>query len=152
VSESPDLERFVRAQDAGGSYTKARTEIRAGAKSSHWIWYVFPQIAGLGRSFMSRDFAISDLDEARAFLAHPVLGRRLREITALANEHATSSARDIFSWDDVKFHSCVTLFSLAAPEDQIFRAALDLFFNGALDERTEVILATQTSTHQSESE
>jgi uncharacterized protein (DUF1810 family) len=101
---------------------------------------------------MSRDFAISDLDEARAFLAHPVLGRRLREITALANEHATSSARDIFSWDDVKFHSCVTLFSLAAPEDQIFRAALDLFFNGALDERTEVILATQTSTHQSESE
>ena len=141
MSGTFDLERFVLAQDVGDAYTTAWAEIRQGEKRSHWIWYVFPQIAGLGLSGMSRVYAIADLDEARAFLAHPVLGRRLREITALANQHAPKSARDIFFNDDVKFRSCVTLFSLAAPEDPNFRAALDLFFGGVRDERTEAILA-----------
>jgi len=145
VSDTFELERFVLAQDAGDAYTTAWAEIRAGEKRSHWIWYVFPQIAGLGLSGMSRAYAIADLDQARAFLAHPVLGRRLREITELANQRAPKSAREIFHHDDVKFHSCVTLFSLAAPEDPIFRAALDLFFDGARDERTEAILATQAT-------
>lgn len=152
MADKPDLERFVHAQDAGNSYSKAWAEIRIGAKRSHWIWYVFPQIAGLGLSFMSREFAITDLDEARAYLAHPVLGRRLREITALANQHAPRRAHDIFAWDDIKFHSCVTLFSLAAPDEPVFLSALELFFNGALNEPTLAILATQDSSHRSEME
>lgn len=138
-----DLRRFVLAQDAGGSYENARAEILAGQKYSHWIWYVFPQIAGLGLSSMSRAYAVTGLEEARAYLAHPVLGPRLREITALANQHAPRSAREVFSYDDVKFHSCVTLFSLAAPEDPIFRASLNLFFDGVRDKRTEAILAAR---------
>jgi NAD-dependent deacetylase len=92
---------------------------------------------------MSRTYAIADLDEARAYLAHPVLGHRLREITSLANQHFSKGARAIFFNDDVKFHSCVTLFSLAAPEDSVFRQALNLFFNGDLDQRTVAILAAQ---------
>jgi uncharacterized protein (DUF1810 family) len=143
VSESFDLERFVRAQDAGDAYAFARAEIASGEKRSHWIWYVFPQIAGLGRSDMSRRYAVANLDEARAFLAHTVLGGRLREITALANQLAPKSARDIFSGDEVKFHSCVTLFSLSAPEDLVFREALNLFFDGELDEPTVAILSAQ---------
>jgi uncharacterized protein (DUF1810 family) len=148
VSDTLDLERFVLAQDAGDAYTTAWAEIREGEKRSHWIWYVFPQVDGLGLSDMSRAYAIADLDEARAFLAHPVLGRRLREITELANQRAPKSAREIFRGDDVKFHSCVTLFSLAAPEDPVFRAALDLFFDGVRDERTEAILAAQATAHR----
>ena len=148
MSDTLDLERFVLAQDADDAYTTAWAEIREGEKRSHWIWYVFPQVAGLGLSDMSRAYAIADLDEARAFLAHPVLGRRLREITELANQRAPKSAREIFRDDDVKFHSCVTLFSLAAPEDPVFRAALDLFFDGVRDERTEAILAAQATAHR----
>ena len=94
---------------------------------------------------MSRAYAITDLDEARAFLAHPVLGRRLREITALAIRHPPRCARDIFLNNDVKFHSSVTLFSLAAPEDPLFRTALEVFFEGVRDGRTEAILVAQAS-------
>ena len=101
MSNTLDLERFVLAQDADDAYTTAWAEIREGEKRSHWIWYVFPQVAGLGLSGMSRTYAIADLDEARAFLAHPVLGRRLREITELANQRAPKSAREIFRDDDV---------------------------------------------------
>lgn len=142
MNETSDLERFVRAQDELDSYAHAVAEMRAGEKRSHWIWYVFPQIAGLASSGMSRAYAIIDLDEARAYLAHPVLGPRLREITALVNQHLERSARDIFWHDDVKFHSCVTLFELAAPDEPVFRRALDLFFSGIRDERTEKILAS----------
>ena len=148
MSDLFDLERFVRAQDARDDYATARAEIAQGQKRSHWIWYVFPQIAGLGYSDMSRLYAIANLGEARAFLAHPVLGRRLREITALANQHAPKSARDIFFDDEVKFHSCVTLFSLSAPDDPVFREALDLFFDGELDERTVAILSAQDGVSQ----
>ena len=145
MSDPRHLERFVLAQDAGDAYSTAWTEISEGEKRSHWIWFVYPQVAGLGLSAMSRAYAITDLDEARAFLAHPVLGRRLREITALAIRHPPRSARDIFLNDDVKFHSCVTLFSLAAPEDPLFRTALEVFFDGVRDQRTEAILAAQAS-------
>jgi len=150
VSDTPDLERFVLAQDGGDAYATARAEIRDGEKRSHWIWFVFPQLAGLGFSDVSRAYAIADLDEARAFLAHPVLGRRLREITELTNQRASMNAREIFHDDDVKFHSSVTLFSLAAPEDPVFRAALDLFFDGVRDERTEAILAAQVTAHRAD--
>jgi uncharacterized protein (DUF1810 family) len=141
VSEPFDLGRFIRAQEAHGSYMTARSEIHDGEKRSHWMWYVFPQIAGLGLSAMSRTYAIANLDEARAYLAHPTLGPRLREITSMANEHFAKGVRAIFSNDDVKFHSCVTLFSLAAPEDSVFRQSLDLFFDGEMDERTTAIVA-----------
>ncbi len=137
------LERFVRAQEGPVSYASARDEIRAGRKMTHWIWYVFPQAAGLGRSETSRHFAISGIDEARAYLSHPLLGPRLREITELANQHASRGAGGIFLNDDVKFRSCVTLFSRAAPDDPVFRDALDLFFDGEPDERTLEILAGQ---------
>src|ERR1700731_879862 len=117
VRDPFDLEPFILAQEAQGSYMTARSEIHDGEKRSHWMWYVFPQIAGLGFSAMSRMYAIADLDEARAYLAHPTLGPRLREITSMANDHYAKGARAIFSNDDVKFHSCVTLFSLTAPEE-----------------------------------
>ena len=144
MSDTSDLGRFILAQETNGSYATARSEIRDGEKRSHWIWYVFPQIVGLGFSGVSHTYAIADLDEARAYLAHPVLGQRLREITSLANQHFAKGARSIFSNDDVKFHSCVTLFSLAAPEDSVFRQTLNLFFNGDFDQRTEAILAAQS--------
>lgn len=139
------LQRFVLAQEVGNTYEAARAEILAGRKYSHWIWYIFPQIAGLGLSHMSREYAIASIEEAHAYLLHPVLGRRLREITALANLHAPASAHDIFGRDDVKFHSCVTLFSRAMPDDSVFGAALDLFFDGVLDKRTEKILEAQAT-------
>ena len=143
MSDATDLERFVRAQDEQNSYAAALAEMGAGEKRSHWIWYVFPQIAGLGSSAMSRAYAIKDLDEARAYLAHRVLGPRLREITRAVNQHASRSAHDIFWHDAIKFHSCVTLFSLAASDESDFRQALDLFFKGENDEHTEKILAAQ---------
>lgn len=138
-----NLNRFVVAQEEFDSYTTAWTEIRSGRKTTHWIWYVLPQVAGLGRSAMSREYAISGIEEARAYLAHPLLGRRLREITDLATRHAPRSAGDIFLDDDVKFRSCVTLFSMAAPEEPVFRTALEVFFGGRADERTLEILAAQ---------
>ena len=138
------LERFVDAQEEGRSYESALGEIRRGRKSTHWIWYVFPQIAGLGRSDRSVCFAISSLDEARAYLAHPLLGARLREITSAANAHAPHSAREIFGIDDVKFHSSVTLFSLADPGAEVFREALDMFFDAKPDAATLKILEGQS--------
>jgi uncharacterized protein (DUF1810 family) len=147
MCEPFDLGRFVIAQEANGSYTAARSEIHDGEKLSHWIWYVFPQIAGLGFSAMSRKYAITSLEEARAYLAHPILGPRLCEITSMANDHFAKGARAIFSNDDVKFHSCVTLFSLAAPEESVFRQSLDLFFDGELDHRTSAIVAAHVGDH-----
>jgi len=134
------LNRFVRAQDADGDYARAVAEITAGRKSSHWIWFVFPQVAGLGRSTLSRIYAIADLEEGRAYVAHSVLGPRLCEITSVALGHGPSSAGDIFGPDDVKFHSCMTLFALAAPEEAIFRDALSTFFGGELDQGTLAIV------------
>lgn len=132
-----DLERFVTAQDGRGSYQQALAELRRGAKTGHWMWFVFPQVAGLGQSQMSRHYAISGLDEARAYLAHPVLGPRLRDCAAVVAATSNRSAVQIFgSIDAQKLRSSITLFHLAAPDEPVFGAVLDTFFSGAPDPAT----------------
>ena len=112
-------------------------ELAAGHKQSHWMWFVFPQIAGLGHSAMAQRYAIADLDEARAFLAHPILGPRLKQCTELVLAVQGKSAHEIFgSPDDLKFRSSMTLFAAAAPGEKIFRAALDKYFSGKGDRLT----------------
>jgi len=136
-----DLERFVSAQDAGGSYGRALDELRAGFKSSHWMWFVFPQVAGLGQSPTSRRFAISSLAEAVAYLRHPVLGRRLRESAAILTGLKGRSADQIFgSVDAMKLRSSMTLFSRAAPEEPLFGQVLSHYFDGIPDHATDVLL------------
>ena len=130
-----DLARFVEAQ--AGDYETALAEIRAGRKRSHWMWYIFPQIDGLGFSSMARRYAIRSLDEARAYLDHPVLGPRLVEITEAALAVEGRSAHEIFgSPDDMKLRSCATLFARAASEGSVFSRLLDKFFDGKPDVRT----------------
>jgi uncharacterized protein (DUF1810 family) len=125
-----DLERFVRAQDERGTYRRAEAELRAGRKTSHWMWFVFPQIAGLGRSATAQAYAIADLAEARAYLAHPVLGPRLRGCARLVTA-AGGSADDIFgSLDAMKLRSSMTLFHAADPDEQAFSDVLEHFFDG----------------------
>jgi uncharacterized protein (DUF1810 family) len=132
-----DLERFVRAQDAGGSYSRALSEIRAGRKASHWIWFVLPQIEGLGRSPASQAYAIASLDEARAYLGHPVLGPRLRECADALLGLDTNDAEAVMGGiDAVKLRSSMTLFARADPEDQRFPSVLRKFYGGEEDEAT----------------
>ena len=128
------LERFVEAQE--GDYEDALAEIRAGEKQSHWIWYVFPQMKGLGMSWTSEFYGIADLDEAKAYLAHPVLGARLREITAAILQHRRESARKILGFpDDLKVCSCMTLFDAIEPNG-IFAEVMDVFYGGKRDDLT----------------
>jgi uncharacterized protein (DUF1810 family) len=130
-----DLERFVRAQE--GVYDRACDELRAGSKRSHWMWFIFPQIRGLGASEMSVRFAISSLDEARAYLAHDVLGPRLREATAIVAALAGKTAEQIFGYpDDLKFHSSMTLFAKTAEKESIFEIVLGQYFAGQMDAET----------------
>ena len=130
-----DLQRFVDAQDR--VYDDVCGELRAGRKTSHWMWFVFPQIAGLGRSPTAMRFAISSLDEARAYLAHPVLGRRLRECASLVNAVQNKTVHEIFGYpDDLKFHSCMTLFAHAASDNDVFVEALSKYFDAAYDSAT----------------
>jgi uncharacterized protein (DUF1810 family) len=132
---SHDLERFVRAQDP--SCETALAEIRGGRKRSHWMWYVFPQIAGLGFSETSRRYAIGSLAEARAYLAHPLLGPRLVECFEAALGVDGRTAHEIFgSPDDLKFRSCATLFACVAPQGSVFQRALYKYFGGEGDPRT----------------
>jgi uncharacterized protein (DUF1810 family) len=133
-----DLERFVAAQDAGGTYDRALAELRDGRKSSHWMWFVFPQIAGLGRSPTARTYAISSLDEAKAYLRHPVLGPRLIAAAALLGAHAGLRAEQIFGpLDAQKLQSSMTLFRHAAPDEAVFQDVLDQYFDGRRDVATE---------------
>ncbi len=135
------LERFVDAQDQAGSYQAAVGELRAGHKRSHWMWFVFPQIAGLGQSPTSKRFAISSLDEARAYLAHPVLGPRLLECTRVVAELQGRTAPDIFGGiDAIKLRSSMTLFARADPDNPLFCRVLDAHFGGVADEATERLL------------
>jgi len=128
------LERFVEAQ--AGVYDRALAELKAGRKQSHWMWFIFPQIAGLGHSAMAQMYAIPSLQEARDYLAHPVLGQRLHECCAAVMAVEGKSAHAIFgSPDDLKFRSSLTLYDLASPND-IFRAALDKYFDGEADALT----------------
>ena len=130
-----DLERFFRAQQP--VYKRVLAELQAGEKMSHWMWFIFPQIRGLGRSPVSIEFAISDREEAVAYLQHPVLGPRLKECTRLVLLVEGSSALEIFgSPDDIKFRSCMTLFAEVSPEDDIFERALQKYFNGVPDKLT----------------
>lgn len=130
-----DLERFARAQ--GLVYDAALTELRAGRKRSHWMWFIFPQIAGLGRSEMAQHYAVASLDEAAAYLAHPVLGARLRECAALVLAIEGASAAEIFGHpDNMKFRSSMTLFAAVPGADPLFRQNLDKYFGGAPDAQT----------------
>ncbi len=130
-----DLARFLDAQ--APVIDAVRAELRAGRKRSHWMWFVFPQILGLGRSAMAERYAIASLDEAKAYLAHPVLGARLKETTALVLAVEGRSIHDILGTpDDLKFHSSMTLFSRAAPEEPLFRRALEKCFAGREDPLT----------------
>jgi uncharacterized protein (DUF1810 family) len=126
-----DLERFVTAQDQHGTYTQAVAELRSGRKTSHWMWFVFPQIAGLGRSATAQAYAIADLAEARAYLAHPVLGPRLVECAETVASHRDRSADQIFGGiDAMKLRSSMTLFAAADPNQPVFAAVLEHFFAG----------------------
>jgi uncharacterized protein (DUF1810 family) len=130
-----DLQRFVTAQEP--VMDRVRAELRRGRKTSHWMWFVFPQVAGLGSSPTAQHSALSGLDEARAYLAHPVLGPRLVECTELAAAVEHGSAAQVFGYpDDLKLRSSMTLFARAAPDTPVFAAVLDRYFDGEPDPRT----------------
>jgi uncharacterized protein (DUF1810 family) len=146
MSDSHDryaLQRFVDAQDR--VYDAVLNELRAGQKRSHWIWFVFPQVKGLGRSPTAQHYGISSLDEARAYLGHPVLGPRLRECTRLVAAIDGRSADDVFGWpDNLKVRSSMTLFARATGDPDVqadFRAVLDKFYDGAEDSATVDLLS-----------
>ena len=129
------LQRFVEAQ--ASVYEEVLSELRAGRKRSHWIWFIFPQIAGLGYSPTAQYYAIRSLSEAQAYLQHPILGQRLRECTQIVNQIAGSTIHEIFgSPDDLKFRSSMTLFTKATNDNEPFVAALQKYFEGKPDPRT----------------
>jgi uncharacterized protein (DUF1810 family) len=136
-SDRFSLQRFLAAQEDGGTYDRAVAELRRGRKSSHWMWFVFPQLAGLGRSPTAVHYALSSLDEARAYLAHPVLGPRLVECAQVLTELSGPTAEEVFgALDAMKLHSSMTLFALADPDQPVFRAVLDRYFAGEGDDAT----------------
>ena len=138
MRDPDDLERFVVAQDAGGAYSRAVLELRQGSKTSHWMWFVFPQLAGLGQSAMSKKFAISSLEQAQAYLGHPVLGPRLVECASILAQLRDRSAQQIFGGvDAVKLRSSMTLFARAAPAEAAFAQVLERYFDGVPDPATD---------------
>ncbi len=133
------LDRFVEAQ--AKAYADALAEIRAGHKRTHWMWFVFPQLTGLGTSPMAKHFAIANVAEAKAYLAHPVLGARLREITQAVLDSEVTSAHALFgSPDDVKLRSCATLFAHISPPESPFHRVLEKYFDGEPDKVTITLL------------
>jgi uncharacterized protein (DUF1810 family) len=138
----PDLERFLRAQDASGTYERALAELRAGRKTGHWMWFVFPQLAGLGHSAMAREYAIGDLDEALAYARHGVLGERLRDCCrALLDLPGEPSPEAILGGvDALKLRSSMTLFTRAVPEEPLFAAVLGRYYGGRPDAVTDRLL------------
>jgi uncharacterized protein (DUF1810 family) len=135
MDDPHDLARFLDAQ--APVYEQVLAELRAGRKRSHWIWFIFPQIAGLGHSAMAQRYAIASLDEARAYLAHAVVGARLRECSQLVLAVKDRTIHDIFgSPDDMKFRSCMTLFRAADPAEAMFEQCLKKYFNGEADPQT----------------
>lgn len=130
-----DLQRFVDAQQP--VYAQVLAELRAGRKASHWMWFIFPQLRGLGSSPMAQHYGIASLDEARAYLAHPLLGARLRECSALVAAVQGRSAHQLFgSPDDMKFRSSMTLFAHAADDDAVFVECLAKYYGGVEDAAT----------------
>lgn len=147
VADPHNLARFVAAQER--VYPQALEELRRGRKVGHWMWFVFPQIAGLGRSPTARIYAIASLDEARAYLAHPVLGPRLRECTDAVNRIEKRTASEIFETpDDLKFRSSMTLFANATDDNGIFVAALARYYDGVFDPATMTRIADQDDRRQ----
>ena len=141
---SGDLGRFVEAQD--GVFEQVRRELRDGRKRSHWMWFVFPQLTGLGNSAMARHYAIASLDEADAYLRHPILRPRLIECTELVNKVEGRSVNEIFgNPDDMKFHSCMTLFASVPNPPPVFGDALAKYFDGARNRLTVETLAIKAS-------
>ncbi|MDQ1635765.1 MAG: hypothetical protein QOJ32_2574 [Frankiaceae bacterium] len=137
MTDDYDLQRFVDAQDRDGTYRQALSELRAGRKHSHWMWFVFPQIAGLGHSATAQRYAVSGEAEANAYLDHPVLGARLRECSqALLDTGETDPVAVLGGIDAQKLRSSMTLFSSVAPHDPVFGAVLDRFFDGSPDDAT----------------
>jgi uncharacterized protein (DUF1810 family) len=137
----------VDAQDRGGTYDTALAELRAGSKRSHWMWFVFPQIAGLGRSPMAQEYAIGSIEEARAYAEHPVLGARLRESAQALLDQSGRSAFDILGGiDATKLRSSMTLFAHATPGEPAFAAVLDRYFDGERDPATEQRLPHSSGT------
>lgn len=140
MTDPCDLDRFVQAQDP--VMERVRRELSAGCKRCHWMWFVFPQASGLGHSPMARRYAIASLDEARAYLRHPVLGPRLVACTELVNRAEGRSVHQIFgSPDDLKFHSCMSLFALIEDAAPVFKAALAAYFGGVPDRLTTELVA-----------
>jgi uncharacterized protein (DUF1810 family) len=136
-----DLQRFVEQQEH--VYEGVLRELRRGDKTGHWIWFIFPQVAGLGSSPMSRRFAIASLDEARAYLAHPLLGARLRECAGIVLATPARTAEQIFGpLDAMKVRSCMTLFHRAAPDEPLFAKVLERFYGGAADATTDALLGS----------
>ncbi len=135
MSDPYNLQRFVDAQEP--IYDRALAELKAGQKQSHWMWFIFPQIAGLGRSDMARRYAIGGPDEAKAYVEHSLLGPRLEECAQALLEHADRSAREVLgSPDDMKLHSSMTLFAAVAPERSVFQTVLNAFFAAKPDQAT----------------
>lgn len=138
-----ELERFVAAQDAGGTYRHALDELRGGLKRTHWMWFVFPQIAGLGQSPTARKYAVTSLDEAKAYLRHPVLGPRLVECAGVVAGLDGRTAGQIFGGiDERKLHSSMTLFLRADPQQNAFHEVLAKYFDGSPDAATDELLRT----------
>jgi uncharacterized protein (DUF1810 family) len=135
VNDPFHLQRFVDAQDL--VFDQICSELRRGRKTSHWMWFIFPQIRGLGHSAMAMEYAISSRQEAEAYLKHPILGARLTECVELVNRVEGRSVEQIFGYpDNLKFHSSITLFAAATADNQIFKDALEKYFGGKLDPLT----------------
>jgi uncharacterized protein (DUF1810 family) len=135
TSDHFNLQRFLDAQHS--IYGQVRDELQGGQKESHWMWFIFPQINGLGTSTTAQQYAISGIDEAKAYLDHPLLGFRLRECTQLVNAVNNRSSEDIFGYPDyMKFHSSMTLFAKVSAGEEVFTAALKKYFHGELDRKT----------------
>ena len=136
-----DLERFLEAQDAHGTFGRALEELRAGRKTSHWMWFVFPQLRGLGRSPTAQHYGLTGLDEARAYLAHPVLGPRLRTCAQALLDLGTSDAEEVLGQvDALKLRSSMTLFARTDPREPVFDAVLARFFDAEPDPATDALL------------
>ena len=135
LADTYPLQRFLDAQQR--LYSQVCAELRSGQKRTHWMWFIFPQIKGLGTSTTAQKYAISGIDEAKAYLEHPLLGLRLRECTQLVNEVSGRSIEDIFGYPDhLKFHSSMSLFAHIKPDDKVFTAALRKYFKGEFDRNT----------------
>lgn len=142
MADKYNLDRFIKEQQR--DYTTAYAELSQGRKRSHWSWWIIPQIVGLGMTATSHKYAIKSLDEAVAFLAHPYLGKNIREISKVLLGLESNDATAIMGYpDDLKLRSCMTLFAEADPNEEVFQKVLDKFFNGEKDERTLEILKTR---------